>query len=655
MSSRSEPLLAAEPSPRRSTGGERYAPAVLIFSAYFVAASVATVWARVTGAASPIWPAAGIGIAGLALAGPRYWPAIALAALAAMQVTQSAHGPVIQLLLALGKCVGSVAGAMILRRSWAAGQGPLQRLPNIAWLLAAGAVAALITAGSGTALYLAEDTVGWRGAANLFITWLLSDSVGTFIFGSLVLAWLGARGEERTTADCLRLAAILGATGAVAWLAFVEGIGPPTFYLYPVLIWAAFDQRSIGASSSLTIAALIAIGATTEGLGPFVRGGSSIANLITLQQYLAVSSLMTLILAAVSEERTLQARSETATARSLAANRLAELNSLYDSAPIGLGFFDRDYRYIRINDQLAAINGVPAEEHIGRTIREVLPVNAPAVEPVIDRVFATGEAVGDYEVTGETPSQPGVTRHWITGFYPVKNVNGGVDAVGAWVIEISERKRAEEREWLLAREVDHRAKNLLAVVQSIVQLTKATEPTEFKGSIVGRIQSLARAHSLLADSRWDGAQLGILIREELAPYIAADRSRVVIDGPDLLLGPAAAQSLAMILHELATNAAKYGALSDAAGRLSVSWRLTNDIIELVWDERDGPRTARPTASGFGTRIVQTTVERQLRGSVSQEWRTEGLHCTIRIPAANAMRTNAGRNLSDQLASGLNAV
>lgn len=135
--------------------------------------------------------------------------------------------------------------------------------------------------------------------------------------------------------------------------------------------------------------------------------------------------------------------------------RTMELESLLTSAPLGVAFFDRGHRYVRINDTLAAINGLPAAEHIGRAIEELLPVNARAVVPVIDRVFASGRAVDDFEVAGETPREPGVLRHWLTGFYPVRNEGGEVETVGVWVIEITERKRAEAA--LAARERELRA------------------------------------------------------------------------------------------------------------------------------------------------------------------------------------------------------
>jgi two-component sensor histidine kinase len=364
-------------------------------------------------------------------------------------------------------------------------------------------------------------------------------------------------------------------------------------------------------------------------------------DMVLLQQYLAVSSLIALLLAAVAEERRAEALRQTGAAQALAASRQAEINSLYESAPIGLAFFSRDYRYVRINSELAAMNGVPVERHIGRTPKEVLAENAPLVEPMIDRVFATGEPIRDVEISGETAQQPGVLRHWLTGFYPIFGDDSAMEAVGAWVIEISERKAAQERETLLAREVDHRAKNLLAVVQSIVTLTPAHDAEELKSSVVGRIQALARAHSLLSDSRWDGVLLGDLVAEELAPFVVRITKRVTYGGPALTLRPAAAQSLALVLHELATNAAKYGALSVPAGKLNVEWARDEDelgpFLRVDWTESDGPPVEEPEALSFGSNIIRASVERQLRGKVTKDWRPEGLFCTLRIPWAEVVR------------------
>jgi PAS domain S-box-containing protein len=327
------------------------------------------------------------------------------------------------------------------------------------------------------------------------------------------------------------------------------------------------------------------------------------------------------------------------------ARQVAELNALYDSAPIGLAFVSRDYRYLKINRELAAINGLPVEAHLGRTIGEVLGDHAAGVEPFIARVFETGEAIGNLEFTGHAPREPGRVRDFLAGFYPIKDDAGVVQAVGGWVLEISERKAAQERELLLAREVDHRAKNLLAVVQSIVQLTPGDDGPTLKSSVIGRIQALARAHSLLSDARWDGVDLGQLVEEELAPYASAGSQRIVVEGPRITLRPAAAQSLALVLHELATNAVKYGALSRDEGRLQVCWRREANagkaVVEIEWTESDGPAVREPQQVGFGSNIIRTSVERQLRGQLLKEWRPEGLVCCMRIPSIEVATAGEG--------------
>jgi two-component sensor histidine kinase/CheY-like chemotaxis protein len=214
---------------------------------------------------------------------------------------------------------------------------------------------------------------------------------------------------------------------------------------------------------------------------------------------------------------------------------------------------------------------------------------------------------------------------------------GSVSAVGAWVIEISERKAAEEREQLLAREVDHRAKNLLTVVQSVVQMTRADNAEQFRAGVTGRIQSLARAHGLLASSRWQGVELTQLARDELAPYLTDDGSRVSVEGPPLRLSPAAGQSLAMVLHELATNAAKYGSLSRPEGRLRLSWSQEEDggqPVRLLWCEENGKAAVPPSRSGFGARLIQASVERQLGGELAYHWGEDGLTVQLLLPASH---------------------
>ncbi|MEA1672679.1 response regulator [Nitrospirillum sp. BR 11163] len=197
--------------------------------------------------------------------------------------------------------------------------------------------------------------------------------------------------------------------------------------------------------------------------------------------------------------------------------------------------------------------------------------------------------------------------------------------------DITERKDAEARQMMLAREVDHRAKNALAVVQSVLRLTRAASVPEFVESVEGRIGAIAWVHTLLSNSRWQGAELVRLVREEMAPYQSGDTPRVAFDGPDVMLLPATAQSLALSIHELATNAAKYGSLSVPGGNVQLTWHGRSDALTLIWRETGGPAAMPPLARGFGIRAITESVERQLSGRVEMNWLPTGLVCTLSIP------------------------
>jgi two-component sensor histidine kinase/DNA-binding response OmpR family regulator len=200
-------------------------------------------------------------------------------------------------------------------------------------------------------------------------------------------------------------------------------------------------------------------------------------------------------------------------------------------------------------------------------------------------------------------------------------------------VDITDRKRTEERQVLLAREVDHRAKNTLAVVLSVLRLTRAATTKDFVATVEGRVHALAATHNLLSSTRWEGADLGKIVEEEMAPYHATHRKRVITSGPAVVLLPATAQAVALALHELATNAAKYGALSTETGTLSVAWQVGRDALMLDWTETGGPPAAEPARLGFGLTIVRSSIEEQFRGGVSYQWRPEGLRCALSIPVA----------------------
>jgi two-component sensor histidine kinase/DNA-binding response OmpR family regulator len=221
------------------------------------------------------------------------------------------------------------------------------------------------------------------------------------------------------------------------------------------------------------------------------------------------------------------------------------------------------------------------------------------------------------------------------------DANRRVVRLGGVTVDITERKNAEERQALLVREVDHRARNALAVVQSIVRLTRAPTKEAYIAAVEGRITALSRAHVLLSESRWQGANLTRLLEEELAPYRRGEVERISTSGPPVFLDPATAQILAMTLHELATNAAKYGALSSTFGRVKLTWDKRPNGLELRWIESGGPPVQPTRAEGYGTRVISASIERHLDGRARFEWRAEGLHFTMSIPLGARAKPSNG--------------
>src|SRR5436190_20045013 len=273
-------------------------------------------------------------------------------------------------------------------------------------------------------------------------------------------------------------------------------------------------------------------------------------------------------------------------------------------------------------DNLRALIHPDDWKHVQNAIKPATP-NTPAVQsefrvcrPNGQVRWCIGTAVASVDVTDNIVRVSGVT------------------------VDITDRKEAEERQVLLAREVDHRARNALALVQSIVRLTRADTISSYIGAVDGRIAALSRAHTLLAQSRWQGADLTRLVDEELAPYRGADSERITVAGQDVSLEPRTAQTLALALHELSTNAAKYGALSVLSGRVAVTWELQPDSLLLQWSESGGPSVLPPQSPGFGIRVIGASIERQLDGKAGFHWRPEGLHCTLSIPRGDRIDTPA---------------
>ena len=233
----------------------------------------------------------------------------------------------------------------------------------------------------------------------------------------------------------------------------------------------------------------------------------------------------------------------------------------------------------------------------------------------------------------------------------VKNGGQAPTRCAGVALDITSRKQIEERQQVLVRELDHRAKNLLAVVQSVVHLSRADTIADFVGAVEGRIAALSRAHSLLSESRWEAVDLARIVNEEIAPFTGDKGDRVVAVGPSVSLQPRSAQSLALALHEMMTNAVKYGALSVAQGDVRLEWELESGSLVFRWIESGGPATQPPSRRGFGTKLIAGSIEHELSGRAVFEWLPGGLRCTLIIPRSSVdlPRHGTGRSGSTESA------
>ena len=291
--------------------------------------------------------------------------------------------------------------------------------------------------------------------------------------------------------------------------------------------------------------------------------------------------------------------------------RLRWLASIVESSDEAIVSKNLDGVITSWNRGAERVFGYTAEEAVGQPITIVIPQDRQDEERTILTRIRRGERVDRFETVRRR--QHGSLIVVSLTISPVRNAEGKVVGASKIARDITEQKRSQEQIATLAREAEHRSKNLLANVQAIVNLSQASDLDDLKKVIEGRIKALANVHSLFVEARWIGAELSTVAAQELAPYFATGDKRVRIDGPQVMLAPATAQAVAVTLHELATNAAKYGSLSAEKGHVDLKWSHGSDgRLSLHWTETGGPIVQKPTRKGFGGRIIEQMIG-QLKG------------------------------------------
>jgi PAS domain S-box-containing protein len=313
----------------------------------------------------------------------------------------------------------------------------------------------------------------------------------------------------------------------------------------------------------------------------------------------------------------------------------SHFRATFENAAVGISHVTPDGKFLRFNKALARILGWPAEELIAKSFQEITHPDDLAAELAQSEQLREGK-IDSYSVDKRDLREDG-TIVWIRRTVScVRKNDGSIDYFVSVVQDISGRKRAEEQVNLLVREANHRVKNLLGLVQVIARQTAAGGPEGFVERLTERIKALAANQDLLGRNERRGAYLEDLACAQLAPFLDLIGSRIAVRGPKLCLNAAAAQAIGLALHELATNAGKYGALSTDAGRVDVGWHLDGEKFSMNWTEHNGPPVRPPEHLGFGNTVIGSMVTRTVDGDVQLDYAPSGLEWHLACPAANVL-------------------
>jgi PAS domain S-box-containing protein len=312
------------------------------------------------------------------------------------------------------------------------------------------------------------------------------------------------------------------------------------------------------------------------------------------------------------------------------------LAATYEHAAIGISEIAGDGHFLRVNEAICRITGRSREELMGSRIFKFTHPDDVDADRQAFRKQVSGE-LNFYSVEKRFVRPDGRVVWIFVRSSPVRSASGELLYVVRVVQDVTERKEAERRQNMLVDELNHRVKNTLATVQSLASQTARSiaNPDDFTGAFEGRLIALSKAHDQLTRHHWENAELREVLSGSLAPYAAAAPQRVVLRGEDLVLRPRAVLTLAMAVHELTTNAAKYGALSSPNGRVEVRWQPVEQdgrkLLRLEWIESDGPAVKVPSRRSFGSRLIEGSIKAELGGTAKLDYAPQGLRCGMLIP------------------------
>jgi PAS domain S-box-containing protein len=600
---------------------------------YFLAARLSLALLTKPDGVAVFWPAAGVAAGTLIAVGPRArWPVVA-GAMAATLIANLLGDRTVWSAIVFAVCNAgeAVIVAALIERYFGA-DFDLGRLGHVLGFLAAVVAGTAISGIGGTLGYVLFHS-STAPALTIWYHWFTSDALGIITVAPLLIGLVAAardlvpRHEIIEGSTALATLTLLSAVAILlpreSWATII-----PIAALFPLLLWLAARCRPVFAAAAAFIVALTIVWTTTFAIGIFGDTGFPITHrILAAQAGILAVSLCAFVLAALFAERrqheAVLTESEARLQQALTAGGVAafdwdvhsDKSRRSENAAGILGFdpkqnFSGAEFFARVHKDerarfLALVRGLrPESPSFDASFRFIRPDGR--------EIWLEQTAKGEFDAAGRLARLKGLT------------------------LDITERKRAEEHQDRLTAELDHRIKNVLARVAVVAKQTREGSSTmdQFVWALEGRIQSMAAAHSLLSLSRWHGVGLADLVRDQLAPY--ATGANAIVSGPNIMLSVAATQALAMVLHELVTNAAKYGALSTPNGRVSVSWEQSSgngagETVTISWREIGGAPVVSPSRFGFGTNLIRELIPHELGGSVELAFGPQGVNCVIEVP------------------------
>lgn len=628
--------------------------AVCLYAACLLAAAFTELLWTIPGSGISIWLPAGI-ILATALATRKGQWALWVTAAVLAELTgnfiwyQHQAGPA--LLLAIGNSAAVLTGAYLIR-SFVRSQQLLTSIRDtFAFIVAAGLVMPMLSATSGSV------ALGWSYQKPLTDAWIrifLGDATGALIAAPLGLLIFGAAAPRLRLRHRIRETTAFIVIFAIMAAISLGGFAPFAYLMIPPLLWASLSFRIPGAIFAILGITIFAALFTMAGLGPFARSLVYIHyQNEALQLFLIVAATTGLLMGAIAEEnrhsiRQLHVLNQTleervaersailATTEAHARETANMLSAISEACPDLIYAKDLNGRIIYANDATRKLLNGATIADLQRKGEEKLYSLRGEYDPIRDNdqiVFKTQKTLVAEEIVTD---YTGVRRIFRSTKSPLFDSEGVLSGLAGVSVDISDMVKIQAREKMLVREVEHRARNLLAVVQGIVALTKADSVADMKSSLSKRIRALATTNGAIAASNWEGAELLDILSNELAPYKSDDGANIMLEGSSTLLEPATAQSVTLIVHELTTNAAKYGCLSANGGKLEVHWNVEHvpkgeDVLSLCWRERGGPPVSPPKKEGFGTTVIGVFGQERPGSSVDFAWETDGLIVSLVIP------------------------